>query len=718
MNVKTALKFMLPSLILCLSVRGVFAQTYFEGSGGGVNLTAIVSQDLYSQLSLNPSTVEISEPTTVSIHLLDATNNPEANRIVSIYVTGNPTGINVTQPGVSNSGGETSGKLSASTAGTYEICAKDTTDGIDIYILDCETLYVVPVPVPNLLSEPPYTKGTSNTLSWTTSGLNTYSYDIQTSTSSSFSSVVKDSGWIYTQSYQFDNLTDGQIYFYRVKAKNQFNAESEWSNLVYSVQDNTDPTLSLLSISGLGSTTTLQWNAQTELTFKLRVKDNVGIDSKAFTCTLKDNSGNDCKENESVSGDIWTIKVLLGNLEHDENYHLYSQYTFCAEAVDMVGNIKRICNITLDVPTTQAVESSQPQIIQDISNTINQVLDNSKTIAQSTIGKINQSSLQQISITATLGGLLVGMGILIGGLGTIPYVLIQFFLAISSLLGFRKKGNPTGYVYDSITKEPISQCIVRIFNANNELVWTDVTDREGYFRTNNFVSGEYTLRVTSKDSDFPSKIVFGRTDFPLENVYHGQEFYVSKSQIPNFSIPMDRRDMGEARVVLGRFAFISKTLWKVCHLLLFLIGIVFSIYALSVNRVWFNYLILFLYIPSILLVIFSLFGRNDRYGLIKNTSGKRLSGIILGLKEKEYGQLVSKRVTDNDGRFRFLVNPGVYDLDVLSSDWSVVNVKDLQNIKIKRSGIFVRNITLKRIVQEKRVKKVKVEEVLEPLEEL
>ena len=719
MNIKTALKYIVVLITFFTSVSFVFAQSSFEGSTSGVNLNANITQDLYSQLSINPNTVEVLEPTTVSLHLVDASNSPKANRTVVIYSPTASTGINITQPLPTDGGGLTSGTFSASNPGTYEICSKDITDGIDIYILDCETLYVVPVSVPSFLPEPQYTKGLSNTLTWTMSGSGTYTYDVQASTNSSFSTIAFDSGWISTKSYEFTNLKDTQIYFYRVKARNEYGAESQWSSQVYSVQDNSNPSLSLLSISGLGSTTTSNWNAQTVLVFKIRVKDNVGIQSKSFLCSLKDGTTNDCKESEEMSGDIWLVRVPLGNLEHDINYHLYTQYTFCAEAEDVVGNVIRVCNINLNIPETQVVNPKPvPQIIQDISQVVNQVLDSSKQIAQSTIGKINQSSLQQISMTVTIGNLLVGMGILLGGIGTLPYVLIQIFLAISSLLGFRKKGNATGYVYDSVTKEPLSQCIVRVFDESNALVWTDVTDREGYFRTNVLPAAEYSLTVTSKDHVFPSKIVFGRTDFPLENVYHGQEFYASKGQIPNFSIPLDRRDMGEAKAILGRFAFFSKTTWKILHIFLFLIGLVFSIYALSVNRVWFNYLILFLYIPSIMLLVFSLFGKNNRYGVVRNTSGKRISGLILGLKEKEYGQLVAKRVTDNDGRFRFLADKGVYELEVLSSDWTVVNTKDLENIKIKRSGLFVKNITVKKVVKEKPIKKVKVEEVIEPLEEL
>ena len=688
MKLKTAVNIISIVVLNLFCVGAIFAQSSFEGVGGNVDVNANINQDLYSQLDISPVTVEVREPATVSIQLLLADNTPKPGRSVEIYVNGVSTGISITQPGVTDSNGRTSGTISSTVAGTYEVCAMDTTDTVDIYILDCETLYVVPVTAPVLLSEPQYTQGNTNTLSWNMSGSGTYTYFIQSAKDSNFTNSVTDSGWIGTRSYQFTNLTDSQIYFYRVKAKNSYGAESAWSNAVYSVQDSSSPTISLLGITGLGENNTQTWDAQSVITIKLRVKDNTGVTSKNFWCVGQDGSMIDCLDTEITDGDIWTVNVKLGELEHDSDYHLYKGYSFCAEASDTVGNVNRFCNMTLKVPEPSTPEPETPvtPIIEQIKDTVNEIIENSKQVIQNTIGRINQSSIQQISILVGLGNLLVGLGILIGGIGTIPYVLIQLFLALSSLFGFRKKGNPAGYVYDSVTKEPIPQCIVRVFNENNELVWTDVTDRNGYFKSVTLKAGEYSITVTAQHYSFPSKLIFGKTDFPLENVYHGQEFYSSRGVLPNFSIPMDKREMSDVRYVFNQFRFASKALWKSLHILLFVVGLIFSIYALSTNQVWYNYLIIGLYIPSIFLLFFSLFGRGERYGVVKDVHGKRLSGIVLGLKEKEFDKLISKRVTDDYGKYRFFIYPGKYDLVILSTDWKLVDGQNLSDIVVKKIG--------------------------------
>ncbi len=721
MKLKTAIYTILISILSLLLAPKVFAQTYFEGTGGDVDINANINQDLYSQLAISPITVEVKAPATVNIQLLLSDNSPKLGRSVEIYVNGSSVGVSIIQPGITDSSGRTSGTISSANAGTYEICAIDTTDSLDIYILDCETLYVVPVSAPVLLSEPQYTQGNANTLSWNMSGSGSYTYLIQSAKDSGFTNNVVDSGWISPRSYQFSNLSNSQIYFYRVKAKNSYGVESVWSNTVYSVQDSSAPTISLLSISGLGENNTQIWEAQDTLTIRLRIKDNTGILGKTFWCVGRDNSAIDCLSTEATDGDIWTISVKLGDLEHDESYHLYTNYSFCAEASDTVGNVNRFCNISLTVPEPSTEEPETPitPIVEQIKDTVNEIIENSKQVIQNTVGRINQSSVQQISILVGVGNLLVGLGILIGGVGTIPYVLIQVFLAFSSIFGFRKKGNPAGYVYDSVTKEPIPQCIVRVFNENNELVWTDVTDRNGYFRSVTLKAGEYSIKVTAQHYMFPSKLIFGKTDFPLENVYHGQEFYSSRGVIPNFSIPMDRREMSNVRYVFNQFRFASKALWKSLHILLFVIGLVFSIYALNTNPVWYNYLIIALYIPSIFLLFLSLFGRGDRYGVVKDINGKRLSGVVLGLKEKEFDKLISKRVTDDYGKYRFFIYPGKYDLVVLSSDWKLIEGQNLSDIVVKKASVLARKVIVEKFIpEEKKIKKAKSQEVLEPLGEL
>jgi len=708
MNIKTALKFLFTVFFLFVPF-GFVKATDLPEQNFGVTVNAGINVDLYSQLDINPIVVELKESSQVTLSIVDSLSNPRGNRNIQIYINGSSLGVTITQPPLTDLLGYTVGSVKSSIPGSYEVCARDVTDSLHIDILDCEVLYVTPVAIPTIFTEPPYTIGTKNTILWNTSGSGSYTYYAQVSTKADFSSVVNNSGWIGAMGYEFTNLQNGQIYFYRVKAKNTSGGESAWSNTVFSVQDSEKPYITLLSVSGLGNNTVEDWNPNDTLIIRLRVKDNISVASKSFWCVLSDDSPDSCVDTETSVGDIWEVRIKLGDLEQDINGYLLEEYTFCAEAVDSVGNVRRICNINLYVLHTQGP-------IPPKKTPIDKVVDKTKEIIDDTIGKIDVEDLQDITVTTVATNVAIGVGILIGSFNSIPYFIIQLILSLLSILGFRKKGHPVGYVYDSVTKEPISQAIVRVFNVNGILVWTDVTDGNGYFSGTHLNRGTYSIKVTAKDYTFPSKIVFGKEDFPLENVYHGREFSVRDEEIPNFSIPMDRVEYGAFRIFFEKIISQSKFVWKSLHVILFVVGLLFSLYALYISRIWFNYLIVAIYIPALLLLIMSFFGKKGKYGVVRNTKKKRLQGVIVGLREKEFGKLVSKRVTDHLGRYRFVVNSGEYAIEILNSGIAITNYVGLDSIKVKDNTVIAKDLVVKKIVEDGNEEEL--EEILEPLPEL
>jgi hypothetical protein len=58
-------------------------------------------------------------------------------------------------------------------------------------------------------------------------------------------------------------------------------------------------------------------------------------------------------------------------------------------------------------------------------------------------------------------------------------------------------------------------------------------------------------------------------------------------------------------------------------------------------------------------------------------------------------------------------------LVILSSDWKLVEGQNLSDIVVKKSSILARKVVVEKFVpEEKRIKKIKSQEVLEPLGEL
>ncbi|MCK5251639.1 MAG: fibronectin type III domain-containing protein, partial [Thermoplasmata archaeon] len=127
-----------------------------------------------------------------------------------------------------------------------------------------------PPPAPTMASEPEFTQGTSNIVSWTTVTDNsggTVQYRVYASLSSVFATTEGDSGWRTTATWTFSGLTDGSTYYYRVKARDQFAQEGAWSNIVHSTQDGTAPTGYYMITEPTytqGITNTVEWNPATD----------------------------------------------------------------------------------------------------------------------------------------------------------------------------------------------------------------------------------------------------------------------------------------------------------------------------------------------------------------------------------------------------------------------------------------------------------------------
>ena len=102
------------------------------------------------------------------------------------------------------------------------------------------TVAATPPPAPVLRSEPPHTAGTSNDLMW--DGVpQGDDYYLEWSRNLLFTAVEGGSGWTSATHHLATGLSDGQVYYFRVKCRNKYGVESDWSNVVNSVQDAMPP---------------------------------------------------------------------------------------------------------------------------------------------------------------------------------------------------------------------------------------------------------------------------------------------------------------------------------------------------------------------------------------------------------------------------------------------------------------------------------------------
>ena len=679
MKIKTALVTILALILLPISL--VLAIDLPEQTQV-VTVSGRITVDIYSTLALNPVTVEIYQPSTVTIRVLSPQGEGIPGRTVIII---SPELV-ITQPiNGTDGGGRTTGTVYSMVPGTYTVCAKDITFGYDINIANCKTLYIVPVPVPTLLPEPYYTKGTTNTLLWNNLGTG-YEYYVEVSEDPNFGTVIGGSGWSSNPSHQFTSLENEKMYFYRVKARNSYGGVSDWSSSVYSVQDAQPPVVEIVEIGGVGENTTTAWNPDDTVGMIFKVTDNLQLEDVTFLCVDSEGNTYSCVDDYEMEGDLLIVSLELRDLERISGTYLRQSYNFCVEAVDAAGNVTRNCNITLPIPMGEQEEPERPPIVDRIEKTIddiNEALDD-------TIGQLDPDSLETITTATSVVTVSTALLITIGTLLNLPYFLLQFIFNLLSWLGFRGGSKPLGYVYDSLTKDPISQAVVRVYNTQGRMVWSDVTNGKGYFSAR-LDPGKYKIEVRAGEYTFPSTIVFGKEDFPLTNVYHGEEFEISDDTTLNFSIPLDPVEASKLRVwreiIWGRF----KTLFNILNILLFVIGLVFAIYLYSKNPYWLTRLVLILYIPSFGFIVRNIFDKRERFGVVTDIEGNPVEGVSVSLREAEFDKVVIKRVTDSRGRYRILANKGRYYLEILEPSYKIEQIEGDSEILVEKDERWIIN---------------------------
>lgn len=691
---KKLLRYLQLSIFLALLLGSpVLAQTFGE-TEQGVDINAAVTEDTNSTLEVLPNDVEIYERATVTVTIRDGAFQPVPGHYIQLIAPG----LTFTQPTqASNSEGKITVQVYAENPGSYVIRAEDITyDDLVIDILDTDTLYVTPLDIPFLIEEPTYTKGTKNTLFWNSIGSG-YRYNIQVSEGNTFNTIRDASGWVTGTLFEFTGLENEVMYFYRVKARNSYGGESDWSNVRYSVQDSEPPVITPISVTDVGDNNHIEWESSYEVEIKYKVEDNLSLEGSTFSCVRKDDSRYECGQVIS-NGVLYTATVKLNELEREGLNQLYLLYNFCVEAADTAGNTSENCDIELEVPPWQSVqepeeptpEPEEPpeEVPTYVGRIVRDFVDNTQIIMDDMFGDLDEYDMQDISTTTAIATITFSIGSLLGGLFYIPMYLLQLIFGFLSWLGLRKRGEYSGYVYDSKTKEQIAQAVVRVYDKDGRLVWTDVTDSRGLFELS-LSHGIYKLRVVARGYEFPSTTIFGKKDYPLENVYYGEEFEVKDGVVPEFSIPLDSTEMGWVdRIVTalrGRF----RGVYKVFSVLLFIFGLIFSVYTYNLSPNWFNFAIILVYIPAFVLVIRGLFKKELEYGLIKDDKGEPLSNIAVGLREKEFGRIIAKRNTDGKGRYRFIVDTGNYELEILDTEYEVIEIEEEENRRLSDGSMLV-----------------------------
>jgi uncharacterized repeat protein (TIGR01451 family) len=255
--------------------------------------------------------------------------------------------------------------------------------------------------------------------------------------------------------------------------------------------------------------------------------------------------------------------------------------------------------------------------------------------------------------------------------GYLPYLPMLLWHLISWLLGIigrrkKKEGTLFGIVYDSISKKPLGLSILRVFDKEtNKLVATRVTDKQGRYDVL-LKPGRYRLEAVKPQYVFPSHIVTSSVDGDFGHVYQkGEGMMVSEQEIVIPDVPLDPANRKSA----WSAANIFKKLWMAIQTAgTFLAGPVLLIGSLStflliINQPenYFNWILAGIYVVMLVLQLTFRTHPEKAWGVVYDlASSTPLPLTTIQLIDPEYGKVVKSRLTDYQGRFAFLPEPGEY----------------------------------------------------------
>lgn len=415
------------------------------------------------------------------------------------------------------------------------------------------------------------------------------------------------------------------------------------------------------------------------------------------TLVTKDEAGED---SVSLTGFSYPGATITVNLTSDKGYNNSFTTTTGATTglwelfIDALDNGSYTANATSKVGTKESQASQglffeiSGGIIDDVIKTVTEQL---KTVAEA-ISSFTESitaavqalpmAIKQVAsvtsagaIPVTLLGLFLQAGLATAG--DLSLLLSQFFLSLGKLsflpvfIKRRKEAKPWGTLYDSFTKQPLSQGLVRLLDEAGKFIDMEITSKSGAFT---FLprEGKYKLEASKAGYNFPTQAVTGKSDGEYANIYRGEVFAVSEKQpVVDQSIPVDPHDIKK----VGTVARFFRKHGPAFNIALLTAGLILSVVSYLSAPVILNQAVAGFYVVTLTLVSAGATRTVVQWGIVKDAAGNPVEAVALSLVTADTGKLVKRRVTNERGRYQFTAPQGKYKILVASIEWERVDKK-------------------------------------------
>lgn len=343
---------------------------------------------------------------------------------------------------------------------------------------------------------------------------------------------------------------------------------------------------------------------------------------------------------------------------------------------------------------------TQP-VIENIIGKVNEVFTSSENIIKKIISAFSTQVGRAISMIVITSGAVFGAYISFAtvlfsnpiSFSEILFIPIKLWGLLLAAFGLKRKNQPWGTVYDSVTKQPLDPAYVVLQDLNGNEVATSITDLDGRY---GFLvpPGQYKIVANKTNYEFPSKKLQGKTSDELyHDLYFNEIIEIKEGDVITKNIPLDpiKFDWNEfAKKDQNLMKFFKRRDLLVARVsnILFILGFIFSLIALIVSPVIYNFVIFGIYM--ILLLLKRTVLKPRAYGDIKQKiTNNPLSFAIMRVFFSQSGEEVIHKVADKTGKYYCLIPNGIYytKIESKNTDESYTLVHTSDPIEVTRGYI-------------------------------
>jgi hypothetical protein len=336
----------------------------------------------------------------------------------------------------------------------------------------------------------------------------------------------------------------------------------------------------------------------------------------------------------------------------------------------------------LDLIVMPKKEKCRGEVLNKIIDTVRELQENPE--AQQVVKKI------VIPVSITVSTVAAGTLVVTASVGSASFAfnLTQLFQQLGILrfyalgfLRFRRK-KPWGRVIDGLSGKPLQVALVQIYEDEfKKIKDAQITDAEGRFSAI-VTPGRYFLKV--------SRTGFETQETSTINI-------TSSEQILNVEIALTPKIEKFSVNYIRRINFLNKfkKFLDAINPYLLTIGTLISLGAVIIIPNLLNYTGFALYLVLDFLKIYFAFKYVKPYGRVLDASTKRAIplAVVRAFEEKNH-VLLGTKVTDEEGRFNFLLSPGTYYITCSKAGFSPFKSPA---IPLRESGVASIDIELKNI---------------------